>query len=296
MRERELIALIRQQAHTLDEADCGIGDDCCVWQPAAATCLSTDTLVERIHFTDTHSAAQVGRKAAAAALSDIAAMGARPRGATVALSGPSKRWNFAALMQSCTAELARHHCPLLGGDTCRGDQLVVTVTVWGEAAADSRLVYRSGAAVGDVLAVTGRLGGSLVHDRHLSPEPRLNEGQWLAAQAGVTAMIDLSDGLATDACHLAAESACGAVILTHDLPVHEDVPDCADHLRAALGDGEDYELLVAVSAAQWSAVSTAWPFASLPLTRVGRLGSELGLYQEDEHGQVVPLPLSGFEH
>jgi thiamine-monophosphate kinase len=270
----------------------GIGDDCCVWTPGGPTCLSVDAIVEGSHFRSEDDPRLVGRKAAAAALSDIAAMGGRPTGAAVALTCSAK-WDGAAVMDGLITELERHGCPLLGGDTTAGPCLMVAVTVWGERVA-SRFLLRSGARPGDLLVVTGPLGGSFASGRHLRPEPRFAEGQWLAAQPYARAMMDLSDGLAADAPKLASASGCGCLLLPSDVPVHPDVPAMADGAKAACCDGEDFELLVAVDAEHWPNLQLAWPFER-PLARVGWLLDQPGAFIEDR-GKVVPMTWSGFEH
>jgi thiamine-monophosphate kinase len=292
VRENELIRRLR--ARVADPAGTrGIGDDACVWTPGGPTCLSVDAIVEGRHFRGEDAPAAVGRKAAAAALSDLAAMGAKPVGAVVALTCPA-RWDGLAVMEGLIAELERHACPLLGGDTTGGEQLVVSVTVWGEAAHD-RFLLRSGAKPGDLLVVTGPLGGSLASGRHLRPEPRLAEGAWLAQSPYVHAAMDLSDGLAGDAPKLADASGCGFLLLPGQVPVHDDVPAMADSAKAACCDGEDYELLAAVAADHWPSLQLAWPFPR-PLAVVGWLVEQRGAFMEDAHGRVVPLPWRGFEH
>lgn len=148
--ENSLIAEVR--AHVRDPAGMvGIGDDCCVWTPGGRTCLSTDTVVEERHFRADDAPELVGRKAVGAALSDLAAMGARPVGAVLALTCPA-RWDASAVMAGAINECERLGCPLLGGDTTGGGLLVVTVTVWGEAVAGpsspGRLLLRSGGRPG----------------------------------------------------------------------------------------------------------------------------------------------------
>jgi thiamine-monophosphate kinase len=276
----------------------GIGDDCCIWTPGGRTCLSTDTVVEDRHFRAGDAPELVGRKAVGAALSDLAAMGARPVGAVVALTCPG-HWDARAVMEGAITELERLGCPLLGGDTTAGGLLVVTVTVWGEAAAGppsaGRLLLRSGAQPGDLLVVTGPLGGSLRNGRHLRPEPRLAEGQWFATQPSVHALMDLSDGLAGDAPKLSAASGCGCLLLPGQVPVHDDVPVMSDQITAAMCDGEDYELLAAVAAEHWPVLQLAWPFPR-PLSAVGWLIEQPGAFIEDAQGRVVPMPWRGYEH
>lgn len=292
MKENELVAALR--ARVRDPAGVlGIGSDCCAWTPGGRTCLSVDAVVEGVHFRSDEEPGLVGRKAAAAALSDLAAAGARPKGAVVALSCPP-RWDGLALMEGLLAELGRHDCPLLGGDTTSAERLTLSVTCWGEAAG-RRLLDRFGGGVGDLLVVTGPLGGSLASGRHLRPEPRLAEGAWLAESPYVHACMDLSDGLASDAPRLAAASRCGCVLLPGEVPVHPDVPVLSDTVRAACCDGEDFELLAAVAAPHWPALQLAWPFQR-PLHRVGWLVEQSGAWCEDARGRLAPLPYRGYEH
>jgi thiamine-monophosphate kinase len=255
-------------------------------------------VVEGRHFRADDPPAAIGGKAAAAALSDLAAMGARPVGAVVAISCP-QRWNGCAIMDGLMEVLNTYHCPLLGGDTTGGEELVLTVTVWGEAVeqahGNGRLVLRSGASIGDLLVITGPLGGSLLSGRHLRPEPRLAEGQWLAACPYVHAMMDISDGLAKDAPTLAAANGCGCLLFPAQIPVHDDVPNRSDGIQAACCDGEDYELLIAVAAEQWPAIQLAWPFPR-PLHMIGWLLEEPGAFIENASGRVQPIPWGGFEH
>ncbi len=271
----------------------GIGDDCCVWSGTGTECLSTDSQVEGLHFRPVDDDAVVGGKAALAALSDLAAMGAGPIGATLALQvGPGR--GAAKLVAGCADALAAHGCPLLGGDTTGAPCTVLTVTIWGGPGPAGRLLYRDGGVAGATLAVTGALGGSLAGGRHLHPFPRLAEGAWLAGRAEALALLDLSDGLATDGPRLARASGCGLELDAEAVPVHADARVAEDPLGAALTDGEDFELLVAVEPAAWEALHAAWPFA-LPLTRVGRLVAGPGSWLRMQ-GERRSSPYDGYQH
>ncbi len=169
------------------------------------------------------------------------------------------------------------------------------MTVWGEAHLGGRLVPRAGAQVGDLLAVTGALGGSLASGRHLRPEPRLIEGAWLARRAETHALMDLSDGLASDAVTMAEAAGLGVLLLPQQVPVHDDVPAMANQARAACCDGEDYELLVAVEPSAWPQLQLDWPFAH-PLCAVGWMVAQPGGWIEDAHGRLAPLAWRGYEH
>ena len=262
MRELDLIAafqgLIAPRGERIVR---GSGDDAAVVRAGELAVTSVDAVVEGVHFErSTHSAADIGHKALATALSDLAAMGAQPGEAYVALGVPR---DFAeadaiALVEAMEALCARTDTTIAGGDVTAAPVLFATVTVTGWAAAGAPLPGRDGARVGDRVGVTGELGGSgmglellrgggadldahlreALIRRHLRPEPRIASGRALAA-AGVTAMIDVSDGVAADARHIAAASGVELAIDLGLLPLADGVADA----RFAATAGDDYELL-----------------------------------------------------
>jgi thiamine-monophosphate kinase len=250
--------------------------------------------VDGVHFElATHSPGDVGHKALATALSDIAAMGAEPGEAYVSVVLPE---GFPALeMVDAMRELAaRAGCTLAGGDVVSGPVLTVSVAVTGWAASAEHLVLRSGARPGDLVGVTGELGGSGAGlralklgdespyaGRHLRPEPRIDAGLALAA-AGVTAMIDVSDGLATDARHLAEA---GGVAIEIRLA---DVPAVGSPEEAATA-GDDYELLFTAPPEHRAAVETA-----ADVTWLGDVRAGAGIVFRAADGSAIPL--AGFEH
>ena len=257
----------------------GIGDDAAVWQPSRShrSVITTDALVEGVHFTrDAMSAADVGHRALASNLSDVAAMGARPVLATIAFGiGPGVDETWVLDCYRGIAALAeRARCAIAGGDIVRAPAVTISITVVGEVR-PSNLKTRAGMLAGDTIAVTGPLGASraglavaverpeLAEDpaaaaalrAFRTPEPRLAEGRWLAASRNVRAMIDTSDGLSTDLARLARASDVGATIET--VPVAGEARAIAlragaDAERWALDGGEDFELLVAVAARAFS--------------------------------------------
>jgi thiamine-monophosphate kinase len=294
MRENDLIAWLQRRHGVTAPGTTGIGDDCCTWRASGEVCLSVDAIVEGVHFLTTDSDADVGMKAAGAALSDLAAMGADPVGAAVILQvGPGR--DARSLMAACGDRLVACGCPLLGGDTVSAPATALGVTVWGRPGPAGRLIRRRGAVAGDRLVVTGALGGSLASGRHLRPEPRLAEGRWLAAQGSVRAMMDLSDGLAADAAKLATASGLGCRIAAGAVPRHPDTARCLDPLAAAFVDGEDFELLLAVDPAGWDGLARAWPF-TLSLTAIGELIAGTGVEIEDAQGRRQTCPYAGYEH
>jgi thiamine-monophosphate kinase len=251
----------------------GPGDDCAVVDTGRGPLqlLKTDAIVEGVHFLPRAPAEQVGWKAAARVMSDFAAMGGRPREFLVTLAlRPNQSVAWAeGVYRGLRRCLSRHGGELAGGETVRvpaTSAALVSVAATGEVGR-GRVLKRGGGRPGDVLAVTGRLGGS-IRGRHLRFVPRLAQGAWLAGRGGVRAMMDLSDGLAVDLPRLAAASGCGFRLDATQVPRN---PGCS--VARAVGDGEDYELLLAVAPRAWPALERAWcvEFPKLRLTAVGRL-------------------------
>lgn len=267
--------------------------------------LSADVSVEGVHFRrEWLSLEEIGWRAAAAALSDLAASAAAPVGVLAALTIPATEplSTFVALMQGVGAAADAVHGQVLGGDLARGDAIALAITVLGTAATPLR---RSGAGPGDGIWVTGALGGSraaltallagrppdsAARERFAAPRPRIAWGQRLA-ELGARAMLDVSDGLAGDAGHLAAASGVAITLELERVPCHPAVAAEAALLGeppeafAAKG-GEDYELLVALP--------PDFPGSGeLPLTRVGTARSGAGLSLELGGRPVI---LSGYEH
>ncbi len=262
----------------------------------------------------------IGHRALASNLSDVAAMGARPLLATVALGVPpqtSQAW-IIGCYRGMAALAAAHQTRIVGGDIVRAPALTLSLTVVGEVSR-SRLKRRDGGRPKDVIAVTGPLGlsragleltrrpalevGEPARSRALAafatPQPRVREGRWLAASVAVHAMMDLSDGLSTDLGRLARASACGAVV--DAIPTHPLARAVAEAAGAtpkhyALDGGEDFELLVSVAPRAFSHLARrfATRFAR-PLLAVGRLESELGV-RLLEGGAVRELAPSGYDH
>jgi thiamine-monophosphate kinase len=184
---------------------------------------------------------------------------------------------------------------IVGGDTGSWDgPLVISVTVLGETGPGGA-VRRKGAKVGDWLLVTGPLGGS-IRGKHLDFTPRIREALLLAGMAKLHAMIDISDGLAADVAHLCRESGCGAVLWADAIPISDDARAMTEGapLLHALGDGEDFELVFAVSAAEARSLLRTQPVPGITLTAVGEC-VESGLWLE-EGGQRRPLAPAGYVH
>jgi thiamine-monophosphate kinase len=276
------------------------GDDAAVVRARPLAVTSIDTVVDGVHFSlTTHTPADVGWKALATALSDIAAMGAEPGEAYVSLVLPGGFEGGLDLVAGMEELAARHGVTIAGGDVVSGPVLTVAVAVTGWAEREEELVGRDGARPGDLLGVTGELGGSeagrllLEHGerepaelvrRHLRPEPRLAEGRALS-RAGAGAMIDLSDGLATDAGHVAAASGVRLEIALARTP-------CAPGVTAeeAATGGDDYELLFTIAPDRREAAE-----AAAEVTWLGDVGPGAGLAIVGADGRLVD-GLSGYEH
>ena len=211
-----------------------IGDDAAVLRaPHGVLLLAADTVVEGVHADlSVSTVADLGYKALARNVSDIAAMGGEPGHAVVSVVGPPDT-DLGALYRGLAEASDTYACPVVGGDLANGPVLVVTVAVTGHVTGDS--VRRSGARPHDVLYVTGPLGASAASGWRRRPRARVEEGQ-AARRAGATAMIDVSDGLVADLNHLAEASGVGYVL--GGVPV---APGATEH--QALHGGDDYELL-----------------------------------------------------
>jgi thiamine-monophosphate kinase len=316
MTEFELIGRLREMLPLNSSTRVGAGDDCAVLDlglPGHWVLFKTDAVVEGVHFTEATDPAEIGHKALARCLSDVAAMGGTPSHAVVTLGLPRDfdPVRVEGVYGGLKRLAERHGVALVGGETTSNpERLLLSVALIGTVR-QGRCPLRSGAQPGDAIFVTGELGGSFESGRHLNFEPRLAEGRWLAEQFEVHAMIDLSDGLAGDLRHILTASKVGAELRVEAIPIHRDAvrgglgPAVAGEvsspavsgLNRALGDGEDYELLFTVAEHDAVRLSDAWRarFPGLRLSCIGRItpGSALVLC---DRGQVRPLTLHGYEH
>jgi thiamine-monophosphate kinase len=308
MNEFELIALLTGSIAGNKSVVVGPGDDCAVLDlgiPDRLVLFKTDAVVEGVHFDANAAPEQVGHKALARCLSDVAAMAGTPTAALVTLGLPRAfDPGFIEKIYSGMNTLARRYdVAIVGGETTiNPDRILISIAMVGTARR-GKTVLRSGAEAGDALFVTGELGGSIA-GRHLQFEPRLAEAQWLASHFPVHAMIDLSDGLAGDLRHVLKSSRVGAELLATAIPISREarkaakaVSSAKPPLLAALTDGEDFELLFAVAARDAIAVLDAWKtqFPKLPLACIGKITAGEGITIRDKEG-IRPLPAHGYVH
>jgi thiamine-monophosphate kinase len=270
-------AVLRKLLELLPDASSevlvGPGDDCAVVQVEGSplcSLLKADSVVEGVHFLSGEKMQRVGWKAMCRAVSDIAAMGGRPRHAlvTIAASPLTPLEELRELYRGLAKAASTYGVSVVGGETGKTlGALVCSVFLTG-VVERSRCLLRSGGRPGDRLYVTGRLGGSLQSGRHLDFEPRLEEACWLAERRCVSAMMDISDGLGADAPRMARASGCGLKIDPALVPCH---PGCG--VREAFNDGEDFELLLAVPCERAEALEHGWSsrFLDVPLTQIGCL-------------------------
>lgn len=271
------------------------GDDLAVlhWNAADLLIIGADQVLDGVHFDSVlHSPRDIGRKAMNRNLSDCAAMAALPAAAitTAALPRGSGVEYAKELYRGMREAADPFDCPIIGGDTGSWDgKLALSVSILGRSAGIAP-VLRSGARSGDTIYVSGPLGGSL-SGRHMSFVPRIELARRIARGVPIHAMIDLSDGLARDLGHLCRESGVGAEIEADAIPIHSDARSAAgndlsrDALARAIGDGEDYELLLAAPG----------DLRCFGLTPIGKIiaARELRLRRA---GRVEPFAPGGWEH
>jgi thiamine-monophosphate kinase len=326
--EFELIAALRERieraggSRTSSRLVVGSGDDGAVTVVDGAAVTSVDAVVEGVHFDrSVASPRSIGHKALAAALSDLAAMGADPGEAYVQLFLPAG-FDLEAcleLVDGLAVVAARHGVAIAGGDISRAPALMVALTVVGYIGAPEEAVRRSGARPADVVTVTGELGGASagllalrraellrgldrevadgLRRRQFAPEPRVAAGRALA-RTGASAMIDVSDGLGADAAHIAAASGVAIEIDLDRLPIQTGVAEVAaaartDAFELAAAGGEDYELVATLPADRLAEARTAVEATRLRLTEIGTVREGSGVALIDPAGVVRPA--SGFD-
>jgi thiamine-monophosphate kinase len=272
----------------------GPGDDCAVLEnPGRGNflVLKTDCVVEGVHFLPTANALDVGWKAMMRPLSDFAATSALPQFALITLIAPEQtkiEW-VERLYRGLRRAAKRFKVSIVGGEmSSTPGPVVISVSVAGFVEKD-RCVSRGGGKVGDDLFVTGRLGGAM-KQKHLKFVPRIAESRWLTENFSIHAMMDLSDGLGADLPRLARASRVGFTVEAENLPLARGTK-----IDGAISEGEDYELLFAVSRRDRNRLERKWrtKFRKLPLTRIGRLNPQSAIGNPQLKGGYVHFQKPG---
>jgi len=316
-----LIERLRQAVGSDPEGTLGIGDDCAAWSvPAGRQLLvTTDLLLEGTHFhrdwTDMHS---LGRKAVAVNLSDIAAMGGTPERLILALGLPNSMELSAVdgLLAGFLEAARDYRVHLVGGDTCRAQQfLTIAVTAFGTVP-DNQAVCRDTARPGDLIFVSGTLGDSALAllsleqgsdvdpallRRHLDPTPRIKLGASLAASGLISAMLDISDGLAADLGHILGHRVTGARLRQSAIPLSAPFQAALakreQMFELALSGGEDYELLFTAAADHSGKIMQLARELGETVTPIGEVRNDLqGIWLERPDGRTVAVKATGFQH
>jgi len=329
MRERDFIqSIVKRTQPTNALLEKGIGDDCAIFHSTTSDdwLISADMLVEGVHFDSSwHVPYLLGRKSLAVNLSDIAAMGGTPQFVLLCLALPGKcdeSWT-SAFMEGFFSLLNEHECTLIGGDTVFSDKLTISVTVIGRAP-KGRAVGRSGAQAGDTVYVSGPLGSAagglyllqnetekltsyvdefpaLVQE-HLNPSPQVVLGRILQESGMITAMQDISDGIATDLSHIATASSVAATLFEKKLPAHDQLlAMCAqlqlDLTNFQLRGGEDYQLLFTVKDGLGEQLEDLVQTVSgKKIYQVGVISEGKGVTLTDQSGATVNIAYQGYEH
>ena len=298
---RGILPRLPQRADTL----VGPGDDCAVVRVAGSSddwLFTTDPVIERRHFLPETPARLVGRKAIARAVSDIAAMGGTPLWILVDLVAPAATplARIRGLYVGMIATAKKWNLAILGGDTAEGDTLELHITGVGRLPRGAA-VLRSGARIGDLVYVTGALGGAYLPGcrHHLTFEPRLAAGRFLAERKFATAMMDLSDGLAADLPRLLDASKRGVRLEAAAIPLSRAARKTKQPLHHALCDGEDFELLFTVSPKNRARFEAAWKraFPKLSAVCIGEILADPKRRCLHFPGSpAVPLQAGGYQH
>jgi thiamine-monophosphate kinase len=299
--EHGFIAWAKQRASRLPKVKLGIGDDCALIEPwGTDSVVTTDSLCDGTHFVlEECGARAVGHKLVSVNLSDLASMAAEPIAVFLSLCLPKKNSGLigAEVFEGVCEACEQHGVAIAGGDTNVWEgPLVVHMTAIGKAPPEGCWL-RSGASPGDAIVVTGALGGSLL-GKHLHFEPRWKLARKLLGLGIVRAATDISDGLGIDLLNMTAASRCGAQLELDSLPISEAAYEMAKitgqkGLEHAIGDGEDFELLLSVSP---DAIETMpKEIDGVPLTKIGEFVSRTGLWSKSKSG-IKQMQPKGYVH
>jgi thiamine-monophosphate kinase len=287
-----LIHLLKKTVHTQTEIIRGIGDDTAVlpFSKDKYLLFTTDMLVEGVHFLETDSRKEVGRKALGANISDIATMGGISRFAVVAMGLPSKVsvYDVKEIYRGMNTLAKQFNVSITGGDTVRAPKTIINVALIGEVEKKC-LVLREGAKPGDKIFVTGRLGKSFQNKKHLCFMPRQKEARCLVKNYKPSAMIDVTDGFIADLNHIVCQSQVGAILYEDAIPKTRGAS-----LRQAFYDGEDFELIFTLSAEQSRVLLRR---KDMVFFCVGEIVSDVsGINLLSDRGILKKIPMKGYQH
>ena len=297
----------------------GIGDDTAVLNSPSGKLLlvTTDMLVENVHFsTNTATPYQLGWKSLAVNISDVASMGGEPTYAFISIGFP--RDTIVEFVDEFYAGLRdvaeKYSVDIVGGDTVSSPEIIINISLLGEVEKEN-CILRSGAKSGDAICVTGDVGGSSAGleilqrglsiegtEKHLLPQPRVQEGRLLARSGFVTSMIDISDGVASEIHHICEQSKTGAHVYMKNIPISPNVSLVAKYIgknpyNYALSGGEDYELLFTCRPDKFQFLrERILKTCNMPITQIGKILDASSITIEDESGNVIPLKQKGYDH
>lgn len=301
----------------------GIGDDCAVIRSSddKAMLLTTDTLVEGIHFRREFSSPEnLGRKTLAVNISDIAAMGGKPSCALLSLAVPAQTEAefIEGLITGISSFAGESDIDLVGGDmSLSPERIIINLFLTGEAAAD-KIIYRSGAGPNQTVFVTGELGSaaagldilkrgisiekySSLKSAHVLPKPHLKEGEVLSSSGMATSLIDISDGLVADLGHICRESNVGAMIRQAELPISDVCLQYCEDFKLdpfdfALYGGEDYVLLGTVPEHSFYKLKDLMKSNGCSIYFIGKTTDNQVIRLQDEKGEIIQADSDGYDH
>ncbi len=320
MGEKALLELAMEICDKGDRVRLGIGDDAAVYETEdGLIVITTDMLVENVHFTEDFSAENLGRKAVVVNLSDLAAMGAEPYGLVYSFGTPSKTKSeyVSNLLENINSTARSYDSYILGGDMNEAGEVIISGTAFG-GIEEGELLSRSGAGPGDIIGVTGSLGAAsagfevMISDDYslddwkilekglYRPKARIKEGRILAQSNIVTSAIDITDGLACDLWQVSRMSQVSLEIDASALPVDSEVERFAEETDSNLDEfllygGEDFELLFTVESGQWNRLEKMFEDIDTSISRIGRVSSGEGVFINREEGREK-VPDKGYEH
>lgn len=287
-----LIGRFRRAIRTDSSVIKGSGDDCAVlaFDRTKYQLFTCDMIVEGVDFTSEDNPYLIGRKALAVSLSDIAACGGIPRHCVVSLGMPKNTTvdYIDKITEGMFSLAKKYKVNIVGGDISRAPRLIIDVSMLGLVEKED-LALRTGAKVGDIIFVTGEIGGS-IYGKHLKFIPRIKESRYLVRNFRINSMIDISDGLIQDLSHILQDSSVGGIIYEALLPISKQ----AKSLEDALSGGEDFELLFTLSSRQAKKLLKKNPMHFKPIGEI--MDKKYGLKLIDKSSKELSISLKGFRH